>query len=201
MFARLATIETELRRRLAEPHRHYHTQQHIDTLLAMLEAKLPDLHHPEASELAIWFHDAVYDPAARDNERKSASLMREMLSGIIDPELIDIAEIMILATETHRVPPALPIDIATDTALFLDLDMAILAAAASTYDVYADGVRREFVPVVGETAYVTGRLDFLTKTLGSGRPLFCTEWGRSMEAAARENVERERAALSSELSP
>lgn len=200
MFTRLAAIETELRRRLAEPHRHYHTQQHIDTLLGMMSAKRADFRRVAAVELAIWFHDAVYDPAARDNERRSAALMREMLRGLADPGLIGIAEAMILATETHAVPKELAPDIAEDVALFLDLDMAILAAEPTAYDRYAEGVRREFVPVVGEAAYVAGRLDFLIKTLSGGRLLFQTAWGRSMEAAARENMERERATLGNDVS-
>lgn len=195
MFSRLAAIETDLRRRLAEPQRHYHGQEHIDSLLALLETKRGDFNRPDAVELAIRFHDAVYLPGASDNERRSAALMLDMLDGIVDAGLVAVAEIMILATESHAVPSDLSPQIAADTALFLDFDMAILGAEPAAYDRYAQGVRHEFAPLVGDAAYRTGRAEFLARTLGAGKPIFQTAWGRIMEPAARANMERERAAL------
>lgn len=195
MLARLAAIEADLRGRLAEPHRHYHGQSHIDALLALLATKRKDFHHPDAVEIAIWFHDAIYRPGAPDNERASAALMRESLGHLIDADLVAMADVMILATETHRLPPDLAPDVLADAALFLDFDMAILGAEPAIYDRYAEGVRLEFSPVVGEAAYRAGRADFLARTLAAGTSLFHTEWGRRLDAVARANMARERAAL------
>jgi len=62
MFDRLALVQEDLRTRLAEPHRAYHGQAHIDAMLERFRAARETFHAPEAVELAIWFHDAVYDP-------------------------------------------------------------------------------------------------------------------------------------------
>ncbi|RZK20026.1 MAG: hypothetical protein EOO56_13205, partial [Hymenobacter sp.] len=69
-----ARREAELRH-LADaynaPERHYHNLQHIDNLLNRLDAH--PLQDPVVAELAVWFHDAVYDALRADNETKSAA--------------------------------------------------------------------------------------------------------------------------------
>jgi hypothetical protein len=61
----------------AEPHRRYHTRRHIEQCLALLD-EVPDLMDSERQVLtyAIWWHDAVYDPLAKDNESRSADMAR-----------------------------------------------------------------------------------------------------------------------------
>jgi len=56
----------------AESQRHYHNQQHIAECLAEFDAARHLAQQPVALELALWFHDAVYDPKAGDNEEQSA---------------------------------------------------------------------------------------------------------------------------------
>ena len=65
-----------LTRAYAELHRHYHNQQHIADCLAEFDAVRLLAKQPYAVELALWFHDAVYDPKAADNEEQSAALAR-----------------------------------------------------------------------------------------------------------------------------
>ncbi|WP_043840342.1 hypothetical protein [Muricoccus aerilatus] len=192
MFDRLTLVLEDLRTRLAEPHRVYHGQAHIDAMLARLRVDRAAFRAPEAVELAIWFHDAVYDPGAADNERRSAALLRQALDGLAPAQLLEEAELMILATEHHAMPPGLPAPLAADLAAFLDLDMAVLGAPLAAYDLYAAGVAREFIPVVGEAAYRQGRAAFLRRTLAAGTPLFHTAAAReTLEASARANMLRE----------
>ena len=61
----------------AQPHRRYHTRAHIEQCLALLD-QVPDLTDTERQILtyAIWWHDAVYDPTASDNEARSAQMAK-----------------------------------------------------------------------------------------------------------------------------
>ena len=52
------------------PGRHYHTLAHIENLLARV-GQFP-LQDAPVVELAIWFHDAVYEALRHDNEAQSA---------------------------------------------------------------------------------------------------------------------------------
>src|SRR5687767_15395590 len=63
--------------RYSEPHRAYHNIRHIEECFhalapaAHLAERLAEVH------LALWFHDAIYDPRGKDNEQASADLARE----------------------------------------------------------------------------------------------------------------------------
>ena len=53
--------------------RHYHTGGHIEHCLARFDEIRHLLEHPDAVELALWFHDVIYELGADDNERQSAA--------------------------------------------------------------------------------------------------------------------------------
>ena len=195
MFQRLDHVRQDLRARYAEPHRAYHGQAHIDAMLARLDADRGALAGPDAVELAVWFHDAVYDPRAADNEARSAALLRTELGGFLDAAPLDRAAMMILATATHTLPAGLPPDLERDAAVLLDLDLAVLGAGAAVYDEYERGIATEYVPVHGVARFRAGRLAFLQGVLAKPR-IFITEAAhQSMDAAARANIGRAMAAL------
>ena len=60
--------------RYAEPQRWYHTLRHLDECFDRLERVRSTVERPGELDLALWYHDAVYDPLANDNEARSADL-------------------------------------------------------------------------------------------------------------------------------
>src|SRR5262245_26653393 len=110
------TVMADLRRRYGEPHRAYHDWSHIAAMLGLADAVHHLIREPRAFHLAILFHDAVYDPRASDNERRSAELMRAHLGGSEDPKTLDRAQALIVATEKHSLPSAADADLLSDIA-------------------------------------------------------------------------------------
>lgn len=190
MFDAITVRLAGLRARYAEPHRAYHTQAHVDAMLAGLQDVLGIVVHADAVELAIWYHDAIYDPAAGDNEVSSAALLRTEMTGLADRALLDRAEHLVLCTVDHRIPSGLPSELHQDAAVFLDLDMAVLGANAAAFDAYEGGIAAEYVPVYGDARFAAGRTRFLQEMLK--RPLLFQSdaFHRRYDAAARDNMRR-----------
>jgi predicted metal-dependent HD superfamily phosphohydrolase len=161
--------------------RHYHNWAHIADCLTQLDVLSNFAKDAIAIELALWFHDVVYDSRRSDNEEQSALIAEAKLS---DQAASNKIAAMIRAT-THREPPP-----DSDTALLCDIDLVILAADAERYDAYARVIRKEY-DWVSEAEYRTGRGKVLRLFLE--RPYLYTtkECGRRWEAAARRNLERE----------
>lgn len=179
----------DLASRYAEPHRAYHTLDHIAHCLDEFEAARTLAREPSAVELALWYHDAVYDPRAKDNEEKSAALAVDVVRGSGHPDALGrrVAE-MILAS-THRAASDDP-----DTRLFTDIDLSILGRPEAVFDEYERQVRREYA-WVPEPMFRAGRSAILSSFLE--RPsLYLTDFFRGKcEKAARANLERSIARL------
>lgn len=168
--------------RYAEPHRAYHNLAHIAHCLDEFEAARSLAGDPNAIEMAIWFHDAVYDPKAKDNEERSAELAVAVANGAgLSAAFAQRVRELILATK-HAQPPANP-----DAALLVDVDLSILGQPLERFDEYERQIRREY-DWVEEQAFGKGRSAILKSFLE--RPtIFSTERFRSKyETRARENL-------------
>lgn len=66
-----ASLKNDLVTAWNEPQRKYHTLQHLHGCLSIFEEFQHLAEHPHEVELAIWFHDAVYDIKGKNNEQKS----------------------------------------------------------------------------------------------------------------------------------
>lgn len=137
-------LRDQLLARYAEPHRRYHTQQHLAECLAMLEPVLELAEHPAEVEMALWFHDAVYETRRRDNEAQSATWAQRAAQqmGSRDEVATRIHD-LVMATQ-HSVQPA-----NNDAALLVDIDLSILAASPSRFAEYEQQIRAEYAFVPG----------------------------------------------------
>lgn len=169
--------------RYQEPHRHYHNLEHIAEVLKIVGKLSGRATNLDAIQLAGWYHDAIYDSKAKDNETRSADLALETLGKIgLAAGLIEQAAALIRATAHSSEPPS---DI--DAAILLDADLAILAAEEKRYRRYAADIRREYA-WVEESAYRAGRSEVLAMFLKRPR-IFQTELMFELgEAAARRNL-------------
>lgn len=176
----------------SEPHRHYHTLEHVAEMLKVVGRLERAATDPAVVQLAVWFHDAVYDPRAGDNEDRSARLAEEWLEQLaVRPEVIRRVAEMVRAT-AHLAGDAGPPD--PDTAVLLDADLAILGAAELRYARYAAGIRQEYAHVPDE-AYRAGRAGVLERFLARPRIYHTEMMFIEGEAAARRNLMNELAGL------
>lgn len=187
-------LKSELSALYRAPGRHYHNLSHIEAMLALAGDCRELLGDPEAIEAAIWFHDAIYDSKAKDNEAQSAALAEKELAGRADPSRLDRISAMIVATATHQVPPFDDAAATRGASLFLDMDLSILGAAPDAFDAYERAVRREY-HWVEEPMWRAGRSAVLKNFLARPHIFHTEEFRQRFERQARENMARSLAAL------
>lgn len=170
--------------RHAEPQRHYHTQQHLGECLAAFDGARESAERPHEVELALWFHDAVYDVKRHDNEQRSADWARAaLLDAGVDADAAQRVHALVMATRHTAMPEG------RDATLLVDIDLSILGAERPRFDEYERQIRQEY-------AYVPGFLfrrkrreilkDFLDRPAIYGTPHFHD----ALERRARENLAR-----------
>lgn len=174
------------------PTRHYHTFQHIQMCLDVMDRYVPKDEWTAHVEMALWWHDFVYVPGRPNNEEESMKAMHVAGRRMGLPELFigQVAD-MIPYTKHNA-------DLSTKHDRYkhlVDVDLSILGAPEDVFDAYELGVRAEYV-FVPEDIFKTKRAQILTEFLK--RPfLFETERFRDLfEGLARMNVNRSLVKLS-----
>lgn len=186
-----------LEARYKEPQRRYHTLDHIMDCLCIFDQVRQevfdrarrnggqvDLMVAVVVELALWYHDAVYDPRRKDNEAQSAAVFaKHAVQAGLEPALVDRVTGCILATQ-HRVPPG-----TLEEQFVVDIDLSILGREESVFDVYERGIREEYAHIDGP-AFCAGRTAFLRGILAR-ETIYATSYFRArFEAPARANIVR-----------
>lgn len=165
--------------------RHYHGVSHLEHCFRILDSVFPS-HHSGEAELALWYHDAVYDVSSAENEEASAEMARQdirdelgMSSGIANR-----VSRLILGTK-HSEGAAWSLD----QAVVLDVDLAILGEDEPTFWAYEEAVRKEYA-AVPEDLYRAGRVAVLESFLKRDSVYRTPQMSRSRwEARARRNLE------------
>ncbi len=123
----------------AEPRRAYHTGVHLEECLALFDEFRDLAQRPGEVAIALFYHDVVYQPRARDNEARSADQAADALRRVGAPtEVCERVAAMVFATRDHAG------ELDADTALLVDIDLAILAAPAARFADYEAQIRREY---------------------------------------------------------
>lgn len=175
---------SELQRRYAEPQRHYHTMQHLGECLGWFEREKALAEHPGEVALALWFHDAVYDVHAHDNEARSAHWAREALRAAGAGEAAaERVHALVMATCHDAVPEG------RDAELLIDIDLSILGAERARFDEYERQVGEEygFVPAA---VRLPRRRAILQRFLDRDAIYATPRMHALLEARARANLQR-----------
>ena len=176
--------------RYAEPNRFYHTGQHLAECFERWSDLRAQAKHPAEVEVALWFHDAVYDTHSDLNEARSADLAMHAARSLgIDAVTAQHIHDLIMSTR-HATTPA-----GRDAQLIVDTDLAILGAESARFVEYEHQVRQEYA-WVPENVFRERRASVLRGFLE--RPyIFSTELFRERyERRARENIRQSLDALS-----
>jgi predicted metal-dependent HD superfamily phosphohydrolase len=184
--AKAAELSNLLIARYSEKHRAYHNLSHIKYLLDDADAFKVVFHDYESVRLAIWFHDAIYEPKSRLNEIDSAQLAVRSLTELNFPKAsVEKIEKMILATQKHD---ASFLD--EDGEMFLDFDLAILGTTPEIYKKYSKAIRAEY-SFVPEDLYRRERRKILQSFSEREFIYYTADLREFYEEAARINIANE----------
>jgi predicted metal-dependent HD superfamily phosphohydrolase len=177
-------IFDELQIHYAELHRAYHTLEHIRECLDHLDAARHLTAQPVEVELAIWFHDAIYDPRRDDNEAQSAILAEELLleAGVTRAIAGRAAELVRLTTHERE-------GLVGDEAILCDVDLAILGAEPERFERYDAAIRQEYI-WVPEAVFQAERERVLARFLGRPHMYHSAFFRDRLEKQARANLAR-----------
>ena len=170
-----------------EAHRYYHTLQHLAECFHEFDQIRALAEHPVEVELALWFHDAIYDTHRHDNEERSAQWAVATISRSSPPAAKRVYA-LVMATRHEAQAQGI------DTNILVDVDLSILGAGAQRFDEYEAQVRREYA-WVPETRYRSGRRKILSGFASRARVYGTEFFFERYEARARANITRALARL------
>lgn len=183
----------ELLAHWAQPNRKYHSTEHLQACLrhfARIEV-MPQ--YPHEVELALWFHDAIYDIGAADNEQRSADWARSaLLAAGADSAAADRVHALVMVTR-HDCAPA-----TGDQQVLLDIDLSILGQPAHVFERYEQQIAEEFAAVPLAQRRVRRRA-ILQQFLDRPRVYHTAQFHAIWEAQARTNLQASINSLSDPL--
>ena len=175
-----------------EAHRRYHTAGHIEHCLRQFDLGAGRMDEPDVVEMALWFHDAIYDIPGADNELRSAELFAARAAGRGSAAFRSDVHRLVMAT-THLEPPPATLD----ESFIVDIDLSSFGRPWEEFLSDSRAVRAEH-PHLPDAEFYPRQKKFLESL--AARPVFCfTEFFRDRhEARARRNIERLCARLEAE---
>ena len=169
-----------------ESHRVYHNGDHIRHCLAEFDSIHAGLTQTarDIIELSIWFHDAIYEIAARDNEAQSAQWFVSLAGDRLETDIVHAVKRCILYT-THQNMPADPCSL-----YMVDVDLSGFGQDWAGFA--ADGRKiREENKHLDEEAFVGGQVEFMSRLLRRDRIFYTEYFHNRLENRGRRNIIRQ----------
>tara|TARA_Y100001970_G_scaffold247263_1_gene315886 strand:- start:88 stop:729 length:642 start_codon:yes stop_codon:yes gene_type:complete len=168
-----------------EPHRYYHTMNHVYSCLNLLDGLPVTGEIKDMLEFATWFHDLIYNAASETNEQESATLAYDWLENRNVSYAQEVKRMIELSADYISVQ-----SVNETEKIFQDLDLAILGSSKVTYQEYATNIRKEYKHMSDEE-FNAGRASFIAKIIEK-KTIFQTEAFHDLfEETARENMRNE----------
>jgi predicted metal-dependent HD superfamily phosphohydrolase len=178
-------IFESLTAKYSETCRHYHTLSHIENCLFEFDKVKDQLSSPVTLELALWFHDVIYDPKKQNNEAMSAKFAKNVLTqATITTQEADSVLGLINATKHPHVARS------ESENYMMDIDLSILGAEPSSYDIYSSQIRLEYSHVPN-LIYRWKRIKVLRSFQALDAIFRTTYFFNLYERSARDNMNRE----------
>ena len=181
----------ELKNKYSQKQRAYHNLEHVIDCLTQLDNYEDFIADKDVVELAIWYHDIIYNPYGKENELKSAQEAAHFISKQnADKNLIEKVYQLILCT-IHTNPPTNEAE-----ALIMDIDISILGSPEPQYIAYCEKIRKEYKWIPGPI-YRSKRKEIMNRFLQRKRLYFTDYYYDKLEEIARINIYQEVKRLSS----
>jgi predicted metal-dependent HD superfamily phosphohydrolase len=165
-----------------EPHRKYHTLQHLAECLSHFETVMTLPTHGAEVEFALWFHDAIYDVKSSGSEERSADWAKA--ASIESGVALEVAErihSLVMVTKHTGVP------VGIDEQVLVDIDLAILGASKERFAEYERQIRKEYADVPN-WLFKRKRRAILRSFLDRPRIYNTSHFQAALEESARANL-------------
>ena len=175
-------IYNDILKRYSENHRHYHTIDHVKACLRHLDS-VENVANRRDVEIALWFHDVIYDSFKKDNEEQSAIFAGSALNVLGEnKQIIDSVKYLVILTKHPSDPKAL------HEKYLIDIDLSILGSSKDVYDRYEHWIRQEYSKVPS-ILYKRGRKKVLRSFLDQPKVYSTELFIEKYETNARINLE------------
>jgi predicted metal-dependent HD superfamily phosphohydrolase len=178
-----APLFDEIATRYAEPHRHYHTPDHVEHCLVEFDVACEHMDDPDAVELAIWYHDIVYDVGTNDNEQRSAELFKARAAGMSEQRVSAVYDLIMVTVHAELVPAT------RDQGFMVDIDLSSFGMPWERFLEDSVAVREEYQHLSDEEFYPKQR-DFLAALMSRDHFCFTPFFRARHELRARQNIVR-----------
>ncbi|MBI2546915.1 MAG: hypothetical protein HYW23_00530 [Candidatus Aenigmarchaeota archaeon] len=175
--------------------RFYHDLSHIAKCIEEIDAIRDVASNPRQIEMALWFHDIIYDTTRNDNEEKSAQLAKDrLLRMYVASGFREGVYGLILVTKHNRLPTD------TDSQLIADIDLASLGSPWEVFDENTRKIRKEYRHI-SDDGFDSGRARFFEGMLARKRIYQTDYFARKYGDIARANMQRALDALRVDSQP